>query len=82
MLHPAFRRLRRTLCLADFLLLDEVERDASQDGEVLRTVAAADAAAVLVERHVEHREPAVLDAPVRPHLGVELAAASACRLLT
>ena len=31
------------------VLLDEVERDVTQDGEVLRAVAPADAAVVLVE---------------------------------
>lgn len=52
--------------------LDEVEHDAPQDGEVLRTVAHAPAAVVLAEEHVEYPVAQILDAPVRADAAAEL----------
>ena len=46
------------------VLVEEVEGDVAQDGEVLGGVAGPDAALVLAEGDVEHPVEAVLDAPV------------------
>src|SRR5260370_34665587 len=49
------------------LLLEEVERQAAQDREVLGGLADPHAALILAEGHVEHPMHLVLDAPMRTH---------------
>jgi len=50
--------------LAGFALFEQVERDAVDDGEVLRGVACALAAKVFAEADIEHPVQLVFDAPV------------------
>ena len=52
-------------------MFDQIQCDASQDGEVLGAVADANAAIVFGEGHVHHLVTAVLDRPVGSDLAVE-----------
>lgn len=58
--------------LGGFVLLDEVEHDAAQDGKVLGAVADAQLAVVLTEDDIEHPVALVLDVPVLADAAVEL----------
>ena len=49
---------------AGFILLEQIESDAVEHGEVLRGVAGAFAAEVFTEAYVEHPVQFVFDAPV------------------
>ena len=48
------------------ILLQEIQRQAAQNGEVLRTMVDAHPAVILPEGNVQHPVEAVLDLPVRP----------------
>ena len=54
-------------------LLDELEHDAAQDGEVLDTVADVQPAIVLAEDDMQHLVAVVLDLPMLADASVELA---------
>ena len=61
------RTLAGEASLGCFLGLEQIQRHAPQHGEVLRPVAAAHTASVLVERHVQRPVQFVLYALVAPH---------------
>lgn len=57
--------------LGRFLLLDQVEHDAPQDGEVVRTVTDVQPGIILVEDDIQQPVALVLDLPVRTDAAVE-----------
>lgn len=58
--------------LGGLFLLEQVQRDAAQDGQVLRAVAHAHPAGVLVKAHVQRPVERVLYGPVAADEAVEL----------
>jgi hypothetical protein len=63
----SFEALAFDASSAGFVLLEQVEGDADEEGEVLRRVALPFAAEVFAEAHIEHPMQFVFDAPaLRP----------------